>query len=285
MITDDIIKAAASKFMGWPIPADFYPDAYITFDRVRAAANNCTPTGTNLLHVGQALQMFEYCLGEVLATEIAAASQGEQSSKQKSQRDEMTERALVQQMLEALGHFDDVDKTEKAITAAREYLAESEARASPEQSSKQKSRETNKALAKPLSDVFRNFGKEPEIMPLIDAYATARGEVGNEHFSHECLALREQIRTKLLGEQASKRVALTDADMVWNREDAEKPHDSISCFLNDEICNGYLEVGATFEMMQAKRLPNVIIRVTSIDEENCEAEYEVIEAPITGEKT
>ena len=74
---------------------------------------------------------------------------------------------------------------------------------SGEQASKQKSRETNKALAKPLSDVFRNFGKEPEIMPLIDAYATARGEVGNEHFSHECLALREQIRTKLLGEQAS----------------------------------------------------------------------------------
>ena len=37
-------------------------------------------------------------------------------------------RALITQMLEALGHFDDVDKTEKAITAAEECLA------APEQS-------------------------------------------------------------------------------------------------------------------------------------------------------
>ena len=73
MTKDEIIKAAASKLMGWKLPQGFCPDAYITFDRVRAAANNCTPTGTNLLHLGQALEMFEYCLGEVLATEIAAA--------------------------------------------------------------------------------------------------------------------------------------------------------------------------------------------------------------------
>lgn len=66
-------------------------------------------------------------------------------------------------------------------------------------------------------------------------------------------------------------------DMFWNQDDAETPHDSIEEFLNDEICNGYLEVGAVFTLLQAKRFPSVKIRVTSIDENECEAEYEIIE--------
>ena len=65
-------------------------------------------------------------------------------------------------------------------------------------------------------------------------------------------------------------------DMYWNSDDAEKPHDSIECFLNDEICNGSLEVGAEFEIWSAKRLPSIKIKVTSIDEESCEAEYVVV---------
>ena len=176
MTKDEIIKAAASKLMGWKLPENFCPDCYISFDSAKAKSMKSWPTGTNLLHVGQATEMISYCLSDFLI----APEKGEQTSKQKS-------------------------------------------------------RETNKALAKPLSDVFRNFGKEPEIMPLIDAYATARGEVGNAHFSHECLALREQIRIKLLGEQASKRVALTDADIRTSRLETEfagtagnpMPHKSI----------------------------------------------------------
>jgi Lar family restriction alleviation protein len=67
-------------------------------------------------------------------------------------------------------------------------------------------------------------------------------------------------------------------DMFWNSDDAERQHYSIDEFLNEEICNGFIEVGAEFTIWQAKKLPSVKIRVTSIDEESCEAEYEVVEA-------
>lgn len=66
-------------------------------------------------------------------------------------------------------------------------------------------------------------------------------------------------------------------DMFWNSDDADEPHDSIECFLNDQICQHDLEVGAVFTIWQAKKLPSVTIRVTAIDEEECEAEYEVVE--------
>lgn len=66
-------------------------------------------------------------------------------------------------------------------------------------------------------------------------------------------------------------------DMFWNQDDAETPYDSIEEFLNHEICNGYLEVGAVFTLLQAKRFPSVKIKVTSIDEYEFEAEYEIIE--------
>jgi hypothetical protein len=69
------------------------------------------------------------------------------------------------------------------------------------------------------------------------------------------------------------------ADMFWNHDDAEQLYSSIEEFLNDEICNGApLEVGHTRTIQRAVRLPNIEIRVTSIDEESCEAEYEVVQA-------
>lgn len=71
---------------------------------------------------------------------------------------------------------------------------------------------------------------------------------------------------------------LTDADMFWNHDDAEQLYGSIDEFLNDEICNGSLEVGDVRTVQQAKHLPNVQIKITSIDSESCDAEYEVIEA-------
>lgn len=68
-------------------------------------------------------------------------------------------------------------------------------------------------------------------------------------------------------------------NMFWNRDDPERSHDSIDEFLNEEICNGMgVEVGAKFTMLQAVSLPKVHIRVTSINEEECEAEYEFIDA-------
>ena len=82
-------------------------------------------------------------------------------------------------------------------------------------------------------------------------------------------------------EQAEERVAELEndlADMFWNSDDAERQHGSIEEFLNDEICNGSIEVGAEFTIWQARKLPSVKIRVTGINDESCEAEYEVIDA-------
>jgi len=75
-----------------------------------------------------------------------------------------------------------------------------------------------------------------------------------------------------------------DADMFWNHDDAERNYNSIDEFLNEEICSGMgVEVGGEFTMRRAISLPNIKIRVTSIDEEACEAEYEIITSGITGE--
>ena len=57
--------------MGWKLPHDFYPDCHIHFDMATANASGSWPTGTNLLHVGQAKDMLEYCIGDALRTALA----------------------------------------------------------------------------------------------------------------------------------------------------------------------------------------------------------------------
>ena len=57
--------------MGWKLPHDFYPDCHIHFDMAAANASGSWPTGTNLLHVGQATDMLEYCIGDALRTALA----------------------------------------------------------------------------------------------------------------------------------------------------------------------------------------------------------------------
>ena len=53
----------ANRFLSWSLPKDFAPDGYISFDKAAAsAAKSHWPTGTNLLHAGQAAEMFEHCL-------------------------------------------------------------------------------------------------------------------------------------------------------------------------------------------------------------------------------
>ena len=69
-----------------------------------------------------------------------------------------------------------------------------------------------------------------------------------------------------------------DADMFWNNDDAERQYSSIEEFINDEICNGSLEVGCVFTMQRGKSLPNLTIKITSIDENECEGEYQIIDA-------
>ncbi len=58
-VTDDMV----SRFLGWKLPQDFYPDCYVAFDREKASMPNASwPTGTNLLHAGQARAMLEHVL-------------------------------------------------------------------------------------------------------------------------------------------------------------------------------------------------------------------------------
>lgn len=57
------IYAMVQRFLGWPLPKDFAPDCFVSFDRDAARSNNSQPIGTNLFTADQARQMFEHALG------------------------------------------------------------------------------------------------------------------------------------------------------------------------------------------------------------------------------
>jgi hypothetical protein len=57
------IKAMVNRFLGWPLPIDFNPDAGISFTQTEFTARH-PPIGTNLLTADQAKAMFEYCLAD-----------------------------------------------------------------------------------------------------------------------------------------------------------------------------------------------------------------------------
>jgi hypothetical protein len=55
------VGAMVDAFLGWKLPIDFSPDAGISFD-CEYEKKWGMPTGTNLLHAGQAQQMVEHIL-------------------------------------------------------------------------------------------------------------------------------------------------------------------------------------------------------------------------------
>jgi hypothetical protein len=64
-MTDDQIKHMVSRFLSWPLPRDFAPDAGISFkptfnDHLPEHAGRHNPTGTNLFDAGQAEAMVRY---------------------------------------------------------------------------------------------------------------------------------------------------------------------------------------------------------------------------------
>jgi hypothetical protein len=68
MNNDELIKKMVNRFLAWKLPANFAPDAGITF---KADYNQDTPypmrhepIGTNLFTADQAKAMFEYLLCE-----------------------------------------------------------------------------------------------------------------------------------------------------------------------------------------------------------------------------
>lgn len=56
------IKKVVDRFLCWPLPRDFSPDCYISFDRANATNPHMWPIGTNLFTADQAREMFEHCL-------------------------------------------------------------------------------------------------------------------------------------------------------------------------------------------------------------------------------
>ena len=119
--------------------------------------------------------------------------------------------------------------------------------------------------------------QEEAVAWLITAAGTKRQEV------QLCKPYRLLTNERVRPLYAAPVVAPDVPDMFWNANDSEKMHTSISEFLNDKICNGTeLEVGAIFTIQQAKRLQDIRIKVTSIDDNECEADYEVIDAAMGG---
>lgn len=63
-INKSLINAMVSRFLGWKLPTDFTPDAGISFKPSDMQKPNGPhwPSGTNLLHAGQAREMIEHML-------------------------------------------------------------------------------------------------------------------------------------------------------------------------------------------------------------------------------
>jgi hypothetical protein len=119
---------------------------------------------------------------------------------------------------------------------------------------------------------FLRFEQAKQIEALGLALETERGAANlyARQVAH-WMSKHDEALKKIEGLQA-------DADMFWNNDDAERQYSSIEEFINDEICNGSLEVGCVFTMQRGKRLPNLTIKITSIDENECEGEYQTIDA-------
>ncbi len=67
-----VTEEMVTRFLQWRLPDDFHPDAGISFNPEYNVEYNAShglpparwrPTGTNLLHAGQAREMLEYVLG------------------------------------------------------------------------------------------------------------------------------------------------------------------------------------------------------------------------------
>ncbi len=56
-------RSMVDRFLGWKLPADFGPDAGISFEPKYEHDSPHWPTGTNLLHAGQAKEMLQHVVG------------------------------------------------------------------------------------------------------------------------------------------------------------------------------------------------------------------------------
>jgi hypothetical protein len=66
-----MIDKMVDRFLGWKLPSDFAPDAGISFDREYGEKWGM-PSGTNLLHAGQAREMVKHMLADALPADTEA---------------------------------------------------------------------------------------------------------------------------------------------------------------------------------------------------------------------
>lgn len=60
---ENLIDEMVNRFLCWKLPKDFAPDCGISFKPSKVnVVLDVWPTGTNLLHAGQAQEMFRHCL-------------------------------------------------------------------------------------------------------------------------------------------------------------------------------------------------------------------------------
>jgi hypothetical protein len=105
------------------------------------------------------------------------------------------------------------------------------------------------------------------------------GHYESEHGQIKAVDDADLIVAKLNALSDVQQVAVPVPDMFWNHDDADKLYSSISEFLNDEMCSGTeLAIGDIRTVQRAVRLPNIDIRITSVNDDECDADYEIVEA-------
>lgn len=71
MVTDDQIEHMVARFLTWPLPDDFCPDAGITFNPTyNGGQSRHVPVGTNLLTYDQAKAMVQHLVSDHLGDDI-----------------------------------------------------------------------------------------------------------------------------------------------------------------------------------------------------------------------
>jgi hypothetical protein len=72
---EKILPYIVARFLSWKLPADFSPDAGISFNPIYNAGTpyeaRHEPSGTNLLNADQAFEMFRHVLSHPAVTELA----------------------------------------------------------------------------------------------------------------------------------------------------------------------------------------------------------------------
>lgn len=80
-MNDEQIKHMANRFLGWKLPADFRPDAGISFKPVfnehTEHPQRHEPSGTNLLDYMQAVEMVRYMIEGIPTAPISGTAEGE----------------------------------------------------------------------------------------------------------------------------------------------------------------------------------------------------------------